>query len=611
MIQIAETLLQMIHPPSSFQCKTYHDCIGFHGPLPKGSVSVRYECNKGQCSVSGNIEENCTSHIDCPFPQYCQNGKCHPWIFEPLHKPTTTTQKPLECKVDSDCYQSGVVCGGGRYCKNGECHNRHFSIPLPILLAETRKPCKDDSGCYGHSILCGIPHHCESSYCVTSQSSAVPVTPEIHSDTTLLPLTVLPHTKKECKKDHDCARYGRHPFYFPQYYCDHGICKRGIRPAIATQNPHEPVTEVVLPQTTAQHSKHCKEDFECNPLQKIYLPLALRQYCDNGICKHGVRPDIATPIPHEPVTEVVIPTKKYPKHPKHCKKDHDCRDKSKMLTYCDNGVCKHGRRPKISTIAPTQQQPTTEIIVPQTPTSGAQICQKDRDCVKLIGFQHKTLVSVYCHEGHCALKPQENDATTTLALESSTNKPASVEPPLSLVTVKPLESHSTHKPAKTCKHDTDCHNPKPKHHTKEHYFQKQCIKGKCVLAPRHPKNTTTHGHGHTIKPHVHHIPTTKAPHTHQYVTEEEQDLVLRTTESHEIGPEIPASTTPHVYTCRRNRDCADYPHPKDMPVYCEHRLCKHGHRRPKNDFDSCKSHQDCSEGPCVEGFCTVSVFFKF
>uniref|UniRef100_A0AC35GIG2 Uncharacterized protein n=1 Tax=Panagrolaimus sp. PS1159 TaxID=55785 RepID=A0AC35GIG2_9BILA len=491
----------------------------------------------------------CNQDSDCINGGVCRHRRCKLRVVIPLHK-HTTTQKPLECKEDSDCYQSGVVCGGGRYCKNGECHTRHFSIPLLILLAETRKPCKDDSGCYGHSILCGIPHHCKNSYCVTSQSPAVPATPEIHSHTTLLPLTVLPHTshKKECKKDHDCARYGRHPFYFPQYYCDHGICKRGIRPDIATSSTLEPVTEVILPQTTATHSKHCKEDFECNPLQKMYLPLALRQYCDHGICKHGVRPAIATSMPTEPVTE---------------------------------------------------------IIVPQTPASGVQTCQKDRDCVKLIGFQHKALVSVYCHKGQCALKPQENDATTTSAPESSTNKPASDEPPLSLVTVKPLESHSTHKPAKTCKHDSDCHNPK--HHTKEHYLQKQCIKGKCILAPRHPKNTTTHGHDNTIKPHVPHIPTTKAPHTLQYVTEKEEDLVLRTTESHNIGPEIPVSTTPHVYTCRRNRDCADYPRPKNMPVFCEHRLCKHGHRRPKNDFDSCKTHQDCSEGPCVEGFCTVSI----
>uniref|UniRef100_A0AC35FFU6 Uncharacterized protein n=1 Tax=Panagrolaimus sp. PS1159 TaxID=55785 RepID=A0AC35FFU6_9BILA len=196
--------------------------------------------------------------------------------------------------------------------------------------------------------------------------------------------------------------------YFEPQYCKRGVCVFGIRP---------------IP-------KHCKIDHDCKVDTGI-LKILVYRYCDNGLCKSGIRPTIAT-IPTTQTTQIETTTS----HQKLCRTDLDCARYGRHSSffpqfyyldcarygrhssffpqfYCDHGICIHGRRPTIATPTTTELIPTTESAAPQT-------CQKDQDCIKQIGFQHKALVSVYCNEGQCALKPQENDATTTESTETST-----------------------------------------------------------------------------------------------------------------------------------------------------------------------------------------------
>uniref|UniRef100_A0A914P031 Uncharacterized protein n=1 Tax=Panagrolaimus davidi TaxID=227884 RepID=A0A914P031_9BILA len=344
------------------QCHSNKDCKKrFHHCSYKGFCELKLHIP--DCYVDRDCERKLSKHYQIfLLPVYCNKGHCvigHrkpvspiptlPATVKPQPQPTlpplpSTTKKPKHCKIDYDCNYHGLskVYFKPKYCKRGVCvlGKRPNPTTKKPKQCKTYLDCKVDTGIL--KIL--VYGYCDNGICKPGSRptiATVPTTPTTQVETTK-------SHQKFCRKDLDCVPYGRHPSFFPHFYCDHGICKQGILPAIATQNPH---------------SKHCKEDFECNPLQKMYLPLTLRQYCDHGICKHGVRPAVATSMPIEPTTTELIPT--------------------------------------------------TESAAPQT-------CKKDQDCIKQIGFQHKTLVSVYCNKGYCALKPQENDAITTESTETST-----------------------------------------------------------------------------------------------------------------------------------------------------------------------------------------------
>uniref|UniRef100_A0AC34GPN2 C3H1-type domain-containing protein n=1 Tax=Panagrolaimus sp. ES5 TaxID=591445 RepID=A0AC34GPN2_9BILA len=625
--------------PSPFKCQTNKDCIGVFKPYIPG---MEEKCIRNHCVAYGAV----------PAESY------------------TTTKKPLECKSHSDCYQHDIVCGGARYCKNGRCHSQKFSVSMDILIPASKKPCKDDSGCFAHSIICGVPHRCESSQCVSQSSTSSPSTkvPAIQQDSTPSTRT----TKKprnQCHTDRDCNGHSKIQFLPARKYCDAGVCKYGHPSVSKTSTTQQASTPSI---TTKKPKNICHSDKDCPSFVGGNFPRY--GYCDkNGECKYDHPSTRKTSTTKQtPTTAVTTTAQPTVFLPKQCKTDYDCvqnvgfQHKALVNVFCHNGHCALNKSPT-STVKPSES-PTT--VAEKLVTRDLHYCNVNNDCAPFTPLE--TVATCYNH--HCyigddeiyALKvsahpewyPTKKVTTSPSTPSTSTTKiQKPIEPTQILITSRPLESLPSTKPhEKKCKHDSDCYKLMAWHSL----MPVKCINGKCLSVPRTPnapivqtsvapvEDTTTkkpvqgikcksnsdcrglvlghhlrceHGkcviadqirqnstvQTSTAKPHSGHSSASEGPKKHTTSEHHDHHPSTTTTKKVQLLPEsVTVSSTPHVYSCRRNRDCKNFPHPKNMPVYCEHRICKHGNRRPRNDFDTCKIDSDCTngEGPCVNGFCS-------